>query len=126
MFCKKGVLKNFTKFIGKHLCWSLFFNKVAGLSPETLLKKRLQHRCFFVNFVKFFKNTFFKEHLWWLLSMQKIYFCQFFVKKKVLKQIFSQLSGLTSSNRHTGKVGPRTLRWDLGPRTFKWGPMVRP
>ena len=28
---KKGVLKNFTKFTGKHLCQSLFFNKVAGL-----------------------------------------------------------------------------------------------
>ena len=28
---KKDVLKNFTKFTGKHLCQSLFFNKVAGL-----------------------------------------------------------------------------------------------
>ena len=28
---KKGVLKNFPKFTGKHLCRSLFFNKVAGL-----------------------------------------------------------------------------------------------
>ena len=28
---RKGVLRNFTKFIGKHLCQSLFFNKVAGL-----------------------------------------------------------------------------------------------
>ena len=28
---EKGVLKNFTKFTGKHLCQSLFFNKVAGL-----------------------------------------------------------------------------------------------
>ena len=28
---KKGVLRNFTKFTGKHLCQSLFFNKVAGL-----------------------------------------------------------------------------------------------
>ena len=27
-----GVLKNFTKFAGKHLCWSLFFNKVAVAS----------------------------------------------------------------------------------------------
>ena len=27
---KKGVLKNFEKFTGKHLCQSLFFNKVAG------------------------------------------------------------------------------------------------
>ena len=31
VFCKKGVLKNFTKVTGKHLCQSLFFNKVAGL-----------------------------------------------------------------------------------------------
>ena len=28
---KIGVLKNLTKFTGKHLCWSFFFNKVAGL-----------------------------------------------------------------------------------------------
>ena len=28
---KKGVLKNFTTFTGKHLCESLFFNKVTGL-----------------------------------------------------------------------------------------------
>ena len=31
VFCKKGVLKNFTKFTGKHLRQRLFFNKVAGL-----------------------------------------------------------------------------------------------
>ena len=43
VFCKKGVLRNFTKFTGKQLCQSLFFNKVAGRTP------------------------FFIEHLWWLL-----------------------------------------------------------
>ena len=32
MFCKKGVLRNFAKFTGKHLCQRLFFNKVAGLA----------------------------------------------------------------------------------------------
>ena len=31
MFCKKGVLRNLTKFTRKHLCQSLFFDKVAGL-----------------------------------------------------------------------------------------------
>ena len=31
MFCKKGVLRNFINLTGKHLCQSLFFNKVAGL-----------------------------------------------------------------------------------------------
>ena len=33
----------------------------------TLFKKRLWHRCFPVNFVKFLRTTFFIEHLWWLL-----------------------------------------------------------
>ena len=56
VFYQKGVLKNFTKFTGKHLCWSLFFNKVAGLGCEALLKKRLQHRCFPENFVKFLRT----------------------------------------------------------------------
>ena len=36
---KKGVLRNFAKFAGKHLCQCLFFNKVAG-------------------------TAFFTEHLW--------------------------------------------------------------
>ena len=56
VFCKKGVLRNFTKFTGKHLCQSLFFHKVAGLGPATLLKKRLWHRCFPVSFVKFLRT----------------------------------------------------------------------
>ena len=30
MFCKKGVLRNLTKFTRKQLCQSLFFNKVGG------------------------------------------------------------------------------------------------
>ena len=55
---KKGVLRNFTKFTGKHLCQSLLFNKVAGLRPATLLKKRLWHRCFPVNFAKFLRTPF--------------------------------------------------------------------
>ena len=52
VFCKKGVLRKFAKFLGKHLCQSLFFNKVAGLP---------------VNSVKFLRTSFFIEHLWWLL-----------------------------------------------------------
>ena len=34
VFCKKGDLKNFAKFTGKHLCQSLFFNKVASLKLQ--------------------------------------------------------------------------------------------
>ena len=47
VFCKKGVLKNFAKFTGKHLCQSLFFNKVAGPEAWTLAQ------VFPVNFAKF-------------------------------------------------------------------------
>ena len=62
---KKGVLRNFVKFTGKHPCQSLFFNKVA--SPATLLKKRLWHSCFPVNFAEFLRTPFLTEHLRWLL-----------------------------------------------------------
>ena len=58
---RKGFLINFAKFTGKHLCQSLFFNKVAGLRSATLLKKRLWHRCFPVNFVKFLRTPFWKN-----------------------------------------------------------------
>ena len=55
----KGVLRNFAKFTGKqHQCQNLILNKVAGLSPATLLKKRLWHRCFPVNFAKFLRMPF--------------------------------------------------------------------
>ena len=108
--------------MGKHLCWSLFinkvqkqtftdvlqnncsqqvlqisqesncvgvfFNKVAGLQKCNFIKKSLQHSFFIVNFVNYprtptlqiiyeglllkqpvrlFKNTFFPDHLQWLL-----------------------------------------------------------
>ena len=32
VFCKKGFLKHFAKFTGKHFCGNLYFNKVAGLT----------------------------------------------------------------------------------------------
>ena len=63
VFCKKDVFRNFAK---RHLCQSLFFNKVAGLKPATLLKKRLWHRCFPVNFAKFLRTPLLTEHLRWL------------------------------------------------------------
>ena len=60
------------EFTGKQLCQSLFFNKVAGLQaldlrPATISKKRLRRRLFPCEFCEIFKNTFFIEHLRWLL-----------------------------------------------------------
>ena len=54
-FIKKGVLKYFAKIYGKTLV------------PESLLKKRLCHRCFPMNFAKFLRPPFLTEHLQWLL-----------------------------------------------------------
>ena len=48
---------NFVKFIGKHLCQSLFFNKLADLSLQ-LYQMRLWQRCAPVNFAKFPKRPF--------------------------------------------------------------------
>ena len=65
---KKGFLKISQNSQEK----SLFFNKVAGLRPVTLLKKTPWQKCFPVNFLKFFfqkssceifKSTFFTEQL---------------------------------------------------------------
>ena len=37
LFCKKGVLGNFAKFTGKHLCQRLYFNKVANSDAGAFL-----------------------------------------------------------------------------------------
>ena len=61
---KKGVLRNFAKFTGKHLCQSLFFNKVAGFK-ESLAQ------LFSCEFCELSKNNFFTEHLWTTTSVDQ-------------------------------------------------------
>ena len=60
---KKGILRNSAKFTGKHLSQNLFFNKVAGWSLATLLKKGFWHRKFSCEFNNISKNKFSTEHL---------------------------------------------------------------
>ena len=72
---------------------SLFFNKVAGLRPArpaTLLKKRLWHRWFPVNFAKFLRIPFLTEDLWTTASgnSQNI-FMQFVIK--IRRYFFSKI-----------------------------------
>ena len=55
MFSKIGVLKKFTIFTGKRLCWSLFS---INLQPTQM---------FSWEYYDIFKNVFFTEHLRWLL-----------------------------------------------------------
>ena len=72
---RKGILRNFTKFTGKHLCQSIFLNKVAGVRPATLLKKRLWHRCFPVSFAKFVRTLFLQDNSGGLLPA--IFYCRY-------------------------------------------------
>ena len=55
---KKGFLEISLNSQKKRLCQRLFFNEVARLRPATLLKKRLWHRCFPVDFTKFLRTPF--------------------------------------------------------------------
>ena len=55
---ENGVLRNFAKFTGKHLCQSLFFNKVTA-------------QVFSCEFCEISENTFFKEHLWVAVSLME-------------------------------------------------------
>ena len=55
---KKGVLRNFTKFTGRYLCQSLFFSKVADLSPEScnFIKKETLAQVFSCEFCEISKT----------------------------------------------------------------------
>ena len=57
VFCKKGVLRNFTKFTRKRSCQNLFFNKVAGQTCN-FVKKRDSGTSFSCEFCEISKNTF--------------------------------------------------------------------
>ena len=66
---KEGVVKNFAKFKRNTCARVSFLIKLQawGLRPATLLKVRLWHKCFPVNFDKFLRRSFLRENLQWLL-----------------------------------------------------------
>ena len=59
---KKDILERFGKFAGEYLFRSLFFDKVVGLTPAILLKKRLLRRFYLVNFAKFARISFLQNN----------------------------------------------------------------
>ena len=64
---RKGVLRNFAKFTGKHLRQSLFSNKVAGAACN-FIKKETLAQMFSCEFCGISKKAFFTEHLWVTVS----------------------------------------------------------
>ena len=72
VFCKKGVLRNFGKFTGKHLCLSLLLIKLQA-SGLQLYKEETLAQVFFCEFCEI-STPFFTEHLpWLLLKINKIW-----------------------------------------------------
>ena len=57
VFCKKGALEYLAKLTEKPVYRSLFLKIVFVRRPATLLKKRLMHRFFSVEFLNLFKTT---------------------------------------------------------------------
>ena len=61
--CKKVFLE-ISKNSEENICARVsFFNKVGDLKPAILFKKRLWHRCFPMNFVKFLRTPFLQTPL---------------------------------------------------------------
>ena len=60
VFCKKDVLKNFAKFTGKHVYWSIWLNKIADLR---LYAKRGYGTGVFLRILGKLKKNYFLEHL---------------------------------------------------------------
>ena len=56
MFLKIDVLEIIANYTGKHLCWSLFLNKVTGLKATGC---RPETQVFSCEIYKIFKNDFF-------------------------------------------------------------------
>ena len=63
----KKLLLEISQKSQKNTCARVSFLIKLQAWLATLFKKRLWHRCFPVNFVKFLRTPFFIEHLWWLL-----------------------------------------------------------
>ena len=76
---KKSVLRNFTKFTAKHLCQSLFFNKVAAQACN-FIKKETLAQVSSCKFCEISKNTFFIEHLWTTASKCVFPVCQIMIQ----------------------------------------------
>ena len=78
------------------LCQSLFFDKVAGLRPETLLKNEIWYRCFSVNLAKFLRTSFFDETRLvaafelrkWLSFFRQVVFSIYFSKPIFFRNMF--------------------------------------
>ena len=110
----KGVLGNFAKFTGKHLCQSLFFNKVAGWLMNVPCYTVLKH-------LKIFSH----ETLAWNgLSRYKMHWL---VDKKYIDQLKWKIREAYSKPCKTSKIErfEKTVNWHLAVDYFRKTPHLR-
>ena len=97
MFCKKkAVLKKYTVFTGKQLCWSLFLIKLIklGLQACNFIEKRLQRRCFLVHCI-----------------LQFYYQACNFIKKETLAQVFCEFCEISRNTFFTVHLRATASLW---------------
>ena len=61
---KKGVIRDFTKFTGKHLRVRVSFLIKLQAQVCNFIKKETPAQVFFSEFCEISRSTFFTEHLW--------------------------------------------------------------
>ena len=99
VFCKKGVLRNFAEFTGKHLCIILFLIQ-SQASACNFIQKETHAQVFSCEFYEISKNTFLIEHSRWLLLQCSKYM-------KYCKKLEDSLFSLFSSSQMFFKLGVR-------------------
>ena len=86
-FVKKGVLKYFANFTGKHLRWSLFLIKRQDFWIATLLKRDSNTSVFLREHSEIFKNVFFEVQTL-ENEIYEIYSC--FFMSKVIRSVLGK------------------------------------
>ena len=109
---KKCVLRNFTKFTGKHLCQSLFFNKVAGLRLFSFLQD-----CFW--FFLFYRTPLDHCFLLYLNLNEYPFLIDLFWLISSLFTLFRWFSNSLSPSRHFRFISFTCVTYLNKPKEFK-------
>ena len=108
VFCKKVILKNFRKFSGKHLLWSLFLSELQILGPscefcQILFCKTLMNDCLW-------KPCLFELN--WTIFWVPIWCCQSKIQNNILIILCNILPNRTGNdfrNENTKFYGNQVL-----------------
>ena len=108
MFFKIVVLETSANFTEKHLCLGLFLIQLQVSGLQLFLKKETLTQVFFCEIFEIFKNTFFTEHLRWLLLvfwLRKVYriciYLILFFSFHYLKLVFTFILVFTYHANHS-------------------------